>query len=456
MVFVLGDTECFVAGEGNKMRLSSFMDFVCVQQKRERPKENPLFVVQGGNTRKDLSFQEFQRGTSSSGDVAHVSGTSRELSGGNGVSSSDNGDGTLLLGKVGQDVDNSKGSLGELFEFKDSHGSIHDDSLAFGKGLLLFEGGLGTVVKSHPTRGDGIGGNELSFGILGELVGNDNVAGEKDLLSELFGLGHDLLGGLNKVVLDQRGTNLISLGFQESENHATSNDDDVALVQEGLQDCDLGGDLGSTDDSGHWLLSVLDGSIKVFELLSEEESRHRGLEELGDTFSGSVGTVGGSERVIDVNVERGGELLNKAGLVLLLLLVESGVLEHDDITLLGLADKLHDLLAEAVGGQGDGLSEELSHALGAGGEGILVLLALGASQVRADSDDGSLAFQVLDGGDGCTDTGVISDRGSVQRDVHIATNQNLLSLEFLFGQVFDGLLRLEFEDRWDTSYSEGV
>ena len=407
-----------------------------------------LGVVEGGNTRKDLAFQEFQRGTSSSRDVRHVSGTSRQFSGGNRVSSSDDGDGISVLGQVSQDVDDSEGSLVELFEFEDSHGSVHDDGLAVRQEFLLFFGGLGTVVKTHPSFRDGISGNSLGFGVLVELIGNDNVGRKKDGLSELFGLFHNFLGSVNEVFFNKRSTNFKTLGLEEGENHTSTNDDLVALVEESVQDSDLGGNLGSTNNGGHGLLSVGDGTVKVFKFLGKQESRDRGLEELGHTFGGGVGTVSSSKGVVDVKVEGSGQLFNEFCFVLFFFLVETSVFEEDDISFAGGINQLGDFITDAVSGKLDILSQEFSQTFSARTKGELVFRSvLGASQVRADRDDGSLALQVFNSGDGRADTGIISDGLSVKGDVQVATNKDFLSLKFGFSEVFNRLLGFKFEDR---------
>ena len=58
--------------------------------------------------------------------------------------------------------------------------------------------------------------------------------------------------------------------------------------------------------------------------------------------------------------------------------------------------------------------------------------------MRADSDDGSLAHQVFNGGDRHADTGIIGDLLSIKRNVDITSNQNLLSLKIFVLKVLDG------------------
>lgn len=91
-----------------------------------------------------------------------------------------------------------------------------------------------------------------------------------------------------------------ALGLEESENHATADDELVALAHEGLNDTNLRGHLGATDDGSEGALGVGDSAVKVVELLLKKEAGHGGLEELGHTSGGGVGAVGSAESVVDV------------------------------------------------------------------------------------------------------------------------------------------------------------
>mmetsp|Transcript_10162 Transcript_10162/g.14260 ORF Transcript_10162/g.14260 Transcript_10162/m.14260 type:complete len:207 (-) Transcript_10162:349-969(-) len=161
-----------------------------------------------------------------------------------------------------------------------------------------------------------------------------------------------------------------------------------------------------------------------------------------------MGTVGSTESIIDEKVEGSGKLLNEFRLVLGFLLVETGVLEHDNITFSGISNNLGNILANAVRGKSDSLAKEFRHTFGARSEGELVLGTIcRAAQMGADSHNGTLALQVLDGGDGRTDTGIISDGLSVKGDIDITTDKDLLSLELVIGQILNGFLGLKLENR---------
>jgi hypothetical protein len=63
-----------------------------------------LLVVQGSDTWEDLAFEELEGCAASRRDVRHVASASTLFRGRNGVTTPNNGDGTLFLCKVGEDA----------------------------------------------------------------------------------------------------------------------------------------------------------------------------------------------------------------------------------------------------------------------------------------------------------------------------------------------------------------
>jgi len=59
-------------------------------------------------------------------------------------------------------VSTHDGSLRELGELEDSHGSVPDNGLGIGQGLVEDVQGLGADVQTHPAVGDGVDVNNLN------------------------------------------------------------------------------------------------------------------------------------------------------------------------------------------------------------------------------------------------------------------------------------------------------
>ena len=120
--------------------------------------------------------------------------------------------------------------------------------------------------------------------------------------------------------------------------------------------------------------------------------------------------MGGTESIVDVQVSDGSELLGELRVVLLLFLVEADIFEEEDITIAEASDSLDNLVTDAVVGLGHLLAQELGETGDEGGEAELVLgAALGAAQVRGEHNLGTVVGEVLEGGDGSADAGVVGD-----------------------------------------------
>lgn len=220
------------------------------------------------------------------------------LGDGGSVTTTDDDDLAVLLDSVDDGVEGGLGAVGELLELEDTGGTVPEDGLGLSDGLLVELDGLLTAVKSLPAVGDTVlVGGVASVGVLVELVGGDVVDGEDELDTLLLGL-------LDKVA-DSLGTGLIEEGvsdgdvlegFLEGESHTTADDEGVDLVKEIVNELDLVGDLGTTEDGKEGALRLLKGLGEVLELLLDEETG--GLLGEVDTDHGGVGTVSSAESVV--------------------------------------------------------------------------------------------------------------------------------------------------------------
>jgi len=139
-----------------------------------------LGVSEGGNSGEDLALEELKTGSSTGGYVAHLVGLAGLLDGSDGVSSTNDGAGSLG-GDLLKNVNDRESTLGEGVELENSHRSVPDDCLAVGEGSSDLLGGLRSVVESHPSVRDGSVGNDLGVGVGGECISDKDVGGEDEL-----------------------------------------------------------------------------------------------------------------------------------------------------------------------------------------------------------------------------------------------------------------------------------
>ena len=211
------------------------------------------------------------------------------------------------------------------------HGPVPDDLLAVGQSGLERLERVGPDVESHPPLGDRVDRDDLRLGVGGKLVGDDHVRRQDKLHALLLRHRDQLAGEVELVLLDQGGADCLALRLVEGEDHAPAQEDLVDLVDERLDDADLGRDLGPADDGREGPLGVGDGAVEVVELLLHAEAGDRRGEVLGHALGLAVRAVGRAEGVVDVDLGVGGERLGEVGLVLGLGLVEADVLEDEEL-----------------------------------------------------------------------------------------------------------------------------
>ncbi len=95
---------------------------------------------------------------------------------------------------------------------------------------------------------------DLRLGIVRELVRELVVDGQQETHTLLFGLRKSGPGDIQLVELDERLADVLSLRLQKGVGHAAADDNGVDLFEQVVDDLDLIGDLGATDDGDEGLV----------------------------------------------------------------------------------------------------------------------------------------------------------------------------------------------------------
>ena len=305
-------------------------------------------------------------------------------------------------------------------------------------------------IHTLPIIRDVAGREDLGLGLVGELLGTDGLGGKIDLHALGLGLFEDGECIRHEVVLVQGIADLAALGLDEGVTHAATDDEVVDLADEVLEDGELGGDLGASDDGRQRALGLVEYMVDGLDLAFHQVAEHLVIREiLGDEGGGGVSAVSGTESVVDVAVGIGSEMLHElllagldgslgcglllvgsvlcesAGLALLLCIVTE-ILEQQDLARLeggGLCVGLHAIVSEL---------HRNAKALGHAGhdvlEGELGVHLLGTSQVGHDDEGTTFCEHLLEGRHGPADAGVVGDLEIlVQRNVEIYADDGFLA-----------------------------
>ncbi len=143
----------------------------------------------------------------------------------------------------------------------------------------------------------------------------------------------------------------------EVVGHAAAEEERVGAPREDPQRVDLARDLRAAQDRGERALR-LEETRELADLLLEEEPGALHGHERRHARHGGVGAMRRAERVIDVDVREGGQLLRERGVVRLLARVEAQVLEEQDFAGRELSREVLDLGPHAVVRESHGTLEE--------------------------------------------------------------------------------------------------
>ena len=179
-----------------------------------------------------------------------------------------------------------------------------------------------------PRGRDLLGREGLVLRAAGDLLGHDDVDREHD--PDAVGLGgrEDPPRVVDPVRLGQALADRLALGEQERVGHPAAEDEHVDLGEQVVDDLDLVRHLGPAEDRGERARRRLHEHGQHLEFALHQEAGVT-RDELRHADRGGVGSMGGPEGVVDVDVRVGGQRGGELGVVLFLGGVEAQVLQQE-------------------------------------------------------------------------------------------------------------------------------
>src|SRR5450759_3784863 len=330
-----------------------------------------------------------------------------------------------------------EGASGKGRQFENAHGAVPDDGAGAGYLFGKRRDRSRADIERHHVGGDGLAvAHEFDQGASFDAVGDDVIGGQEELKLTSFRLLQKFAGEFELVFFDQTLADRLALRLEKGVGHAATDDEDVNLAEQVLDDSDLVADFGAAEDGDEGALGVLQGAAQILQLFFHEQTGGGFLHELRDANRGSMGTMGGAEGVVDVEIGELGELLRKMFVVGFFLGVEAEVFEQQRLAFLELERHFFGFGPNALGAEADVFAarqffvEHHAQTLGNGLEAQLWIgLAFGTAEVRREDEAGAVSQSVLDAGQGFADAGVVHDAAVVERDVEVDTHEDAVIVE---------------------------
>ncbi len=286
-------------------------------------------IEQHGHARQLATLEELERGAATGRDVGHPLGQALLRDRGDRIAATDD-DRRPGIRPLGEHPRDGLRAVRERRDLEHAERPVPEHGLHVGQRLdHQVLAGLAQV-DDVPRGRDLLGLERLVLGAAGDLLGHDDVDRQDDPDAVVGGHRQDPPGVVGTIGLGQALADRLALRQQERVGHAATEDEQVDLGQQVVDDPDLVGHLGPAEDGRERALGRLEQLREHLDLALHQQPGV-GRQELGDADRRGVRPVRRPERVVDVDVRVGGEGRGEGRVVLLLLGVEAQVLEEQDL-----------------------------------------------------------------------------------------------------------------------------
>ena len=229
-----------------------------------------------------------------------------------------------------------------------------------------------------------------------------------------------------EIRLGERFSDGNALRQQEGVRHAATDDQHVDLLDQVLQEIELGRHLGAADDGGHRTLGGFERLGKRIELRLHA-APGIGRELVAEPLGRGMRPMCRRERVVHPEIAEPGKRGGELGVVLLLAFVEARVFEAEDVAGLHRGDGGFGGSADAIVDERHRPFDDLRDGSGDRPQRLLRIAALRPPEMREQDHLAALVGDLGDGRAVPLDSGRVGDLAVLHRDVEIDAQQHALA-----------------------------
>ncbi len=395
-----------------------------LQRKAQR-----LLLAQRADAGQNLALEQLQRSTAAGGAERKFICYLKLLGRRYGVTTANDGDAIGLC----QALSDSLGTLGKGIQLEYAQRTVPKNRLCTTDDVAELFDGFVANVDTHATLGDFAAlFPRSSAACLCPLLKLEGVAGvcrQYELHALGSGIGKNLVSKVKLVGLNLGVAYVLALGSQEGVGHSPADDESLALLHELGEHLNLVGNLGTAHNHDEGLSRCLEFALEVLKLVLDKEPHGTLLGIMCYTLGGGVSAVSGTECIVYIKLGIAKQGLCKLGVVLLLFLVETHVVQQQHVAVLQSSASSSCRVTDGFRHKGYRLTQVAGKAFGSSFQRELCLITdtFGATEVRAKNKTSTVVEQVLDGGQSGNDTSIVGDYAVLHGDVKVHTHKDFLT-----------------------------
>ncbi len=260
-----------------------------------------------------------------------------------------------------------------------------------------------------------------------QLGGHHGIGRQHHLATFRLGAGEDFERGRMHLGFLQRAADRMALRGQERVGHGAADHQRVHLADQVPEQVELGRNLRAPDHRRDRTRRIAERRIQGFQFRLHQPSGI-GRQQMRHALGAGVRAMRRGKGVVHIDIRELCHGSGHAGIVLLLLGVVAGVLQHQQVAARHSLDRLLGRHADAVLGKAHPLSQHLAQRDGNRCQRHLRdAPALGAVEVAADDDPGTLLDEFADRRRQSLEARQIADLAVANRHVEVGAQQDVLA-----------------------------
>mmetsp|Transcript_2788 Transcript_2788/g.4503 ORF Transcript_2788/g.4503 Transcript_2788/m.4503 type:complete len:340 (-) Transcript_2788:497-1516(-) len=299
-----------------------------------------FYIGNGFHSRQQISSQQFQRGPTTSRHVRHLIRLAKGFQSRHRITASHDCNAVFGSRKGGENVHQSTGALIEGYDFKDAHGTIHDNLGDTVETALNISNSLWTDIQTHPTIVNTASRNKIKrLGIfllhcsLWKGLRANSIDWNYQRFPLLLGFLNEFQSCIEHTLLHQTVSDRHALRLEEGKGQPPAENERIDLLEQSPNDGEFSRYLAASNHGSNLIALVGAREIQKVQFRRHQTADATQVlfgigERCWDASCTGMSSMTGAKGIVNVGVRVGRQFLGKGRVVRFFLWVESKIFQQ--------------------------------------------------------------------------------------------------------------------------------